>query len=1124
MAASAVFSTFTGDLFIDGVLYGTRWTGDLTYSFADTQADFGPGYRFTFSGLAELNAAQQFAIRYIIGDNDPTAATPLAFTYGSFTDVATLPISFVANPAAPTTMVIAEAASVDDVQNEIDANPIPTAFAMFPDPSDPADLAQGDVFFGTNGSQYRDPRVGNFAWATHIHELGHAFGLKHGHEPRHGLTDRGPEYVIPAWRNSLDYSIMTYSSSPNVYLGGGYQTERYGYAQTLMMYDIAALQHLYGANYATNATHTTYSWSPTTGEMFVNGVGQGVPGAGDTGFDTNKVFLTIWDGGGNDTYDMSNYSADLHIDLAPGESSRMDPAQRAVTHQRQIQVGVEPAEALISQGNVFNALLFNGDTRSLIENATGGSGNDWIDGNQGANRLIGNAGNDVLNGREGDDRLFGGDGDDVLLGDRRSVQGFNGPGFVNVPTGQPLNSVQGAFNLTPYIGTVASANVFLSETNPHVSAIVTADNNGYDAFAIYVAAPGILIIDIDNASFQGFDALVELFDSNLTALSSSDESASDPGSRQDMTSAQGTPGSEDPYISFGVNTPGWYYITVDDTLSRGVFAGGYTLSVTLPVLSETLANEGADVLRGGGGADIMRGHGGNDFLDGGTEADDIDGGDGVDTASYEFSFGGVSVNLTTGTGRFGEAEGDTLKDVENLIGSRFNDVLFGNSAANSLAGGAGADRLGGLAGNDILEGGAGADELDGGAGFDQASYLGSVYGVTVNLSAGTGSRGDAVGDTLTGIEAVTGSQAVDVLFGDFGANVLNGEGGADTLRGYAGNDVLRGGAGADIIEGGGGIDQASYDRSGAGVSINLGNGMGSGGDAEGDRLSFIENLVGSGFADLLLGDAGANTLEGRNGNDVLRGFAGNDRLFGGNGNDELFGDFNSDFLAGGAGNDTISDGAGADTVFGEAGDDFVLAAADGANDAYGGGAGFDLLSYAEAIADVVIDLVNGNASGSDIGTDAISGFERAVGGSGNDRLIGDAFSSLLGGNGGNDTLLGSAGNNSLWGGAGNDNLRGFSGFDVLIGGIGNDRLEGGGNADTFVFGNGFGRDVIVDFEATNPAEKIDLSAVGAIVSFADLSANHLTQVGANAVITDGANTITLNNVNIGSLDAGDFIF
>ena len=111
----------------------------------------------------------------------------------------------------------------------------------------------------------------------------------------------------------------------------------------------------------------------------------------------------------------------------------------------------------------------------------------------------------------------------------------------------------------------------------------------------------------------------------------------------------------------------------------------------------------------------------------------------------------------------------------------------------------------------------------------------------------------------------------------------------------------------------------------------------------------------------------------------------------------------------------------------------------------------------------------------------------------------------------------------LRGGNGNDNIRGFAGFDVLIGGTGNDRLQGDANADTFVFGNGFGHDVIVDFDAFNARERIDLSAVTAITSFADLAADHLTQVGTDAVITDGSNTITITGVDIADLDAGDFL-
>ena len=81
-----------------------------------------------------------------------------------------------------------------------------------------------------------------------------------------------------------------------------------------MMYDIPALQYIYGANFAINGTNSVYTWSPTTGEMSINGVGQGAPG-------DNLIFMTIWDGGGTDTYDLSNYSTSLTVNLSPGDWS-----------------------------------------------------------------------------------------------------------------------------------------------------------------------------------------------------------------------------------------------------------------------------------------------------------------------------------------------------------------------------------------------------------------------------------------------------------------------------------------------------------------------------------------------------------------------------------------------------------------------------------------------------------------------------------------------------------------------------------------------------------------------------------------------------------------------------------
>src|SRR3546814_4359380 len=115
--------------------------------------------------------------------------------------------------------------------------------------------------------------------------------------------------------------------------------------------------------------------------------------------------------------------------------------------------------------------------------------------------------------------------------------------------------------------------------------------------------------------------------------------------------------------------------------------------------------------------------------------------------SYAGSAAGVTVNLATGTGTGGDAQGDTLSGIENLTGSDNDDVLTGDAGANVLDGGAG---------NDILTGGGGADTLIGGAGTDTASYAGYSGGVTVNLAPGTGPGGEAAGDTLTGIENVTG--------------------------------------------------------------------------------------------------------------------------------------------------------------------------------------------------------------------------------------------------------------------------------------------------------------------------------------------------------------------------------
>jgi Ca2+-binding RTX toxin-like protein len=412
---------------------------------------------------------------------------------------------------------------------------------------------------------------------------------------------------------------------------------------------------------------------------------------------------------------------------------------------------------------------------------------------------------------------------------------------------------------------------------------------------------------------------------------------------------------------------------------------------------------------------------------------------------------------------YGTDNAETLNAADGV--TEGDDYIFGYGGDDTiLAGG----------GDDLVKGGGGADALVGGAGVDTASYGDSNYGVLVSLQTGTASGGTAQGDTLSGIENVSGSTRADWLVGDGGSNVLtglddkdklDGGAGADSLHGDAGDDYLTGGTGADLLEGGAGSDTASYHDSSAGVAVSLGNGTASGGSATGDSLSGIENLNGSAFADTLWGDGAANTLTGGAGNDSLKGFGGDDLLVGYGDDDMLVGGDGADRLHGSDGNDLLNGGDGADDLR--------------------GGVGFDTLSYGASDAGVVINLGNGMADGGAATGDSYVDIENVDGSSHADSLFGDGLMNVL---------------------------RGAGGDDFLFGGL---------NNDVFAFSSGFGHDTILDFAPGG--DDIQFSTA-VFASFAQVMAN-ATQVGSDVVITkDAGNTITLDNVLLGSLTAGDFIF
>lgn len=360
----------SGDARVDGLLSGYVWDSlALSYSDPDQASDFGTTYPSSLSGFSRVSAATLAAARSAL-DADYGRSAHAGFTVEGFTG---LGFRYVDGGSGAGDIRLANTASAA------------TAFGYMP-----GEGAGGDVWFGGSG---RAPRVGNYDHVTVLHELGHALGLKHAHE----TSGFG---AVPLAMDTPEFTVMTYRAWQGA-AATGYRFGAWDAPQTYMMLDIAALQKMYGADYTINASDTVYRWTPDSGCTLVDG-GIGLDPGG------NRIFATIWDGGGRDTYDLSAYATGVRVNLAPGAAS--------VFHDDQLaDLGGGPNGGH-ARGNIFNALLHDGDARSLIENATGGAGADMLSGNVAGNALAGGGGNDRLFGGAGRDWLAGGGGRDRLTG------------------------------------------------------------------------------------------------------------------------------------------------------------------------------------------------------------------------------------------------------------------------------------------------------------------------------------------------------------------------------------------------------------------------------------------------------------------------------------------------------------------------------------------------------------------------------------------------------------------------------------------------------------------------------------------------------------------------------------
>jgi serralysin len=262
-----------------------------------------------------------------------------------------------------------------------------------------------------------------------------------------------------------------------------------------------------------------------------------------------------------------------------------------------------------------------------------------------------------------------------------------------------------------------------------------------------------------------------------------------------------------------------------------------------------LGQDGDDSLWGESGADGLYGGDDNDTLNGGNSGDWLDGGAGIDTAFYSTSPVGVTVNLATGQASGGDAEGDTLVNIENLSGSAHGDSLTGDDGANQLSG---------WIGDDLLKGAGGADSLFGG----------------------------------TGNDTLKGGGGADTLNGGADHDILRGGDASDWLYGLDGNDTLDGGAGLDTMVGGLGNDTYLVDNVGDVLTESAGQGldevrastswiMPAGADIEtlrttDDAGTGVISLSGNASGNVVRGNNGSNVLNGGNGRDFLTGLGGTD--------------------------------------------------------------------------------------------------------------------------------------------------------------------------------------------------------------------------------------------------------
>ena len=345
-----------GSAYIDSLIWGCGWTG---YTSSPITYYFGSGYL----------PASDSSIGAFTGDAWSNAEkTAFTMALANYTSVCNLKFTEASS-----------ASSADIVWWQAPQSAMTIGGQVMLGLHEVPDTSYPNIYgyFNYQDSSWNYLEKGQYGYISAIHELGHAFGLAHPHDG----GDHADATNFPGVTNEND--LGTYSMNQGIWTTMGYNdgwatnpapggTYSYGWQGTLMALDIAALQALYGANMNTATGNDTYMLPK------VNAVG--------------TYWSSIWDAGGTDT--ISNAGSSIACTINLNEA---------------------PLTGANAGGYVsWDSGIVGGFTiahNAIIENATGGSGNDT---------LIGNSANNVLDGGIGNDTMIGGLGNDTYYVDNTS--------------------------------------------------------------------------------------------------------------------------------------------------------------------------------------------------------------------------------------------------------------------------------------------------------------------------------------------------------------------------------------------------------------------------------------------------------------------------------------------------------------------------------------------------------------------------------------------------------------------------------------------------------------------------------------------------------------------------------